>query len=158
MVPAIGTGGHFGLCCLLLLLSGSIFRDTLLEGIEMHFCLADPTDFGVQYSICEFDHNPTILLERYDRLTPTCKRRVAELQQKLAAWAIHITKSYEDCHSEKDIFAEVMKAWAAHSPAEPTKQEDKVDATDFQPDAAAATDAHGWFMFFFNFDEEEQAA
>lgn len=130
------------------------------KGIEMHFCLADPTDFGVQYSICEFSHNPTVLLESYDRLTPTCKRRLAELQQKLAAWAIHITKAYEDCHSEKDIFAEAMKAWAAYSPAEPPKQEDKVDTTEFKPDAAYEQSATpgGWSMFFFYFGDEEQAA
>lgn len=130
------------------------------KGIEMHFCLADPTDFGVQYSICEFDHNPTILLERYDRLTPTCKRRLAELQQKLAEWAVVLTDTYEKTHQEKDIFATIIAEWAASAPATPPKKEGKVDTTEFKPDPVdeQPTTTAGWFMFFFHFDEEEQVA
>ena len=85
------------------------------RGVVININAVEVTDFGFRTNVLS-DCNFCITVEPSQRLTPTLKKRIEQLNSKLNSWRQHIAKVYDETHQDREGFIELIKAWAQHSP------------------------------------------
>lgn len=119
-------------------------------GITLRFTPIHLTEFGFQSD----PMNKYIMyftLQPSERLTPTIKKRIAELNTKLENWKNNIASAFNDFKDDRQLFIDLIQAWAEHSPlAPPTTSVPEVSSSD-DPALSLTADLYiaGRFLFFF---------
>lgn len=87
-------------------------------GITLRFTPIHLTEYGFQSD----PMNKYIMyftLQPSERLTPTIKKRIAELTTKLENWKLHLAAAFNDFKDDRQSFVDLITAWAEHSPLAP---------------------------------------